>query len=59
MTKLQTIDFIFQLSDLGVVCIHLLAIAILVLVNPVYDKSRITENQEPFYAKLDSYIEVV
>jgi hypothetical protein len=59
MMKLQVIEFVLQLSDLRVVSIHLFAGIVQVLVHLVYNKSRITEHHEPFYAELNSDVEAV
>jgi hypothetical protein len=44
---------------LSAISIHLLAGAVLVFVNLMDDKSRVTENYEPFDAELNSDMEVV
>jgi hypothetical protein len=51
--ELETIEFIFQLSDLRTISIHLFAGKVLVLVHLVDDESRITKHHEPFYAELN------
>jgi hypothetical protein len=51
--ELKTREFVFQLSDLRIVSIHPFAGTIQVLVHMVYNKSRIPEHHEPFYAELD------
>jgi hypothetical protein len=52
--ELETIEFVLQLSDLRIVSIHPFAGIVSVLVHLVYDKSRIIEHHEPFYAEFDS-----
>jgi hypothetical protein len=51
--KLQAIKFVLQLSDLRAISIHQFTGTVPVLVHLVYDKSRITEHHEPFYAELN------
>jgi hypothetical protein len=57
--KLQAIEFVLQLSDLRTVSIHPFVGAVLVLVDRVYDKSKITKYHEPFYAELNGNAKVV
>jgi hypothetical protein len=51
--ELQAIEFVLQLSDLGVVSIHPFTGTVPVLIYLVYDKSRINKHHEPFYAELN------
>jgi hypothetical protein len=57
--ELKTIEFVLQLSDLRTVSICPFASIVPVLVHLVYDKSRITEHHEPFYAELNGDAKVV
>jgi hypothetical protein len=57
--ELEAIEFVLQLSDLCALSIHPLTSIVPVLVHLVYDKSRITEHHEPFYAKLNGDTEAV
>ena len=53
MCVLDAIELAFQLSDRFVVCIHLFASCILVLVELVDDQSRVSIDIETFDTELD------